>query len=190
VARSIDFNPPPVLLRSMSIRLSVCLIRQPSFITHTPKKHGYCSISTQLKFFLAKRNMSTITTHPSLRKVSTDNAPQAIGPYSQAIVSPPFVFVSGCLGFDPSTGAFVQGGVEAQTHQALQNLKSVIEASGSEVGKVVKTTVFLKDMNDFGKVNSIYQDFFGEHKPARSLVEVARIPRDGLFEIEAIASVL
>ncbi|KAI9510801.1 YjgF-like protein [Russula earlei] len=135
------------------------------------------------------RNMSSVTTHPSLRKVSTANAPQAIGPYSQAIVSPPFVFVSGCLGFDPKTGAFVDGGVEAQARQALQNLKSVIEASGSEVGKIVKTTVFLKDLNNFGAVNAIYQDFFGEHKPARSLVEVARIPRDGLFEIEAIGSI-
>jgi len=134
--------------------------------------------------------MSGITTHPSLRKVVTEDAPQAIGPYSQAIVNPPFVFVSGCLGFDPKTGTFVDGGVEAQTRQALQNLKSVVEASGSEVGKIVKTTVFLKDMNDFGTVNAIYEKFFGDHKPARSLVEVARIPRDGLFEIEAIASVV
>jgi 2-iminobutanoate/2-iminopropanoate deaminase len=105
--------------------------------------------------------MSVVTTHPTLVKVSTDSessepgsilvlmprsnriadAPQAIGPYSQAIVSPPFVFVSGCLGFDPKTGAFVDGGIEAQVHQALQNLKSVVEASGSEVGKIVKTTV-------------------------------------------------
>lgn len=143
------------------IRLSVHLVRQPSFIKHTSKNHRYCPIATQLKFFLAKHNMTNIATHPSLRKVTTDSvfacpllppqflmpsprttdAPQAIGPYSQAIVSPPFVFVSGCLGFDPDTGTFVEGGVEAQTHQALKNLKSVIEASGSEVGKVVKTTV-------------------------------------------------
>ncbi|KAI0066725.1 translation initiation inhibitor [Artomyces pyxidatus] len=133
--------------------------------------------------------MSTVTTHASLTKVSTEHAPAAIGPYSQAIISPPFVFISGCLGFDPKTGAFVPGGVEEQAVQALKNLKAVVEASGSEVGKVVKTTVFLKDMNDFGAVNKIYEDFFGEHKPARSLVEVARIPRDGLVEVEAIASV-
>ncbi|KAH9984080.1 translation initiation inhibitor [Russula compacta] len=134
--------------------------------------------------------MSSVATHRSLRKVSTENAPQAIGPYSQAIVSPPFVFVSGCLGFNPKTGAFVDGGVEAQTRQALQNLKSVVEASGSEVGKIVKTTVFLKDINDFGTVNAIYQEFLGTINPQGvSLVEVARIPRDGLFEIEAIASV-
>ncbi|KAI0292077.1 Endoribonuclease L-PSP/chorismate mutase-like protein [Multifurca ochricompacta] len=109
------------------------------------------------------------------------DAPAAIGPYSQAIVSPPFVFVS--------DRHIREGGVEAQARQALQNLKNVVEASGSEVGKIVKTTVFLKDMNDFGAVNMIYEQFFGQHKPARSLVEVARIPRDGLFEIEAIASV-
>jgi len=138
---------------------------------------------------LGIRNMSSITTHPSLRKVLTENAPQAIGPYSQAIVSPPFVFVSGCLGFDPKTGTFVEGGVEAQARQALQNLKSIVEASGSQVGKIVKTTVFVKNMDDFGSINAIYQEFFGEHKPARTLVEVSRIPRDALFEIEAIASV-
>jgi reactive intermediate/imine deaminase len=133
--------------------------------------------------------MSSVTTHHSLTKVSTEHAPAAIGPYSQAIVVHPFVFASGCLGFDPKTGAFVDGGVEAQTRQALQNLKNVVEASGSEVGKIVKTTVFLKDMNDFAAVNVIYAQFFGEHKPARSLVEVARIPRDGLVEVEAIASI-
>ncbi|KAI9441007.1 Endoribonuclease L-PSP/chorismate mutase-like protein [Lactarius indigo] len=115
--------------------------------------------------------------------------PPRLDQYSQAIVCSPFVFVSGCLGFDPSTNTFVEGGIEAQATQALQNLKSVVEASGSEVGKIVKVTVFLKDMNDFAAVNAIYARFFGTHKPARSLVEVARIPRDGLFEIEAIASV-
>ncbi|KAI0290626.1 endoribonuclease L-PSP [Multifurca ochricompacta] len=116
------------------------------------------------------------------------DAPAAIGPYSQAIVSP-------LSSLSPVASASTQdrhirrGGVEAQARQALQNLKNVVEASGSEVGKIVKTTVFLKDMNDFGAVNMIYEQFFGQHKPARSLVEVARIPRDGLFEIEAIASV-
>ncbi|ETW86401.1 hypothetical protein HETIRDRAFT_406527 [Heterobasidion irregulare TC 32-1] len=133
--------------------------------------------------------MSSVTSHPSLTKVSTEHAPAAIGPYSQAIVAHPFVFVSGCLGFDPKTGQFVAGGVEEQARQALLNLKAVVEASGSEVGKVVKTTVFLKDMNDFAAVNKIYESFFGDHKPARSAVEVARIPRDGLVEVEAIASV-
>ncbi|KAI0317248.1 Endoribonuclease L-PSP/chorismate mutase-like protein [Amylostereum chailletii] len=133
--------------------------------------------------------MTTVTTHPSLQKVSTQHAPAAIGPYSQAIIAPPLVFVSGCLGFDPKTGQFVAGGVEEQARQALANLKSVVEASGSELGKVVKATVFMKDMNDFAAVNKIYEEFFGEHKPARSAVEVARLPRDGLVEIEAIASI-
>ncbi|KAN0109287.1 Endoribonuclease L-PSP/chorismate mutase-like protein [Russula decolorans] len=133
--------------------------------------------------------MSSITTDPSLRKVSTENAPQPLGPYSQGIVSPPFVFVSGCLGLDPKTGNFVEGGVEAQTRQALRNLKGIVEASGSQVGKIVKTTVFVKDMNDFGAINAVYQEFFGEHKPARTLVEVPRIPRDALIVVEAIASV-
>ncbi|KAF8492327.1 Endoribonuclease L-PSP/chorismate mutase-like protein [Russula emetica] len=110
--------------------------------------------------------MSSITTDPSLRKVLTENAPQPLGPYGQGIVSPPFVFVSGCLGLDPKAGNFVEG-----------------------VGKIVKTTVFVKDMNDFGTINAIYQEFFGEHKPARTIVEVPRIPRDALIAVEAIASV-
>lgn len=142
------------------------------------------------------------------------DAPAAIGPYSQAVVAPPYVFISGCLGFDPKTAAFVPGGVEEQAKQALQNLKAIVEGSGSEVGKVVKVTVrsalrlsrkegvilipqamlfwvqvFMKDMNDFVAVNKIYEAFFGEHKPARSAVEVARLPRDALVEIEAIAAV-
>ncbi|THH18603.1 hypothetical protein EW146_g2425 [Bondarzewia mesenterica] len=139
--------------------------------------------------------MSTVTTHSSLTKVSTEHAPSAIGPYSQAIIAPPFVFISGCLGFEPKSGQFVPGGVEEQAKQALVNLKAVIEASGSEVGKVVKTTapnrlqVFLKNMDDFAAVNKIYGEFFGEHRPARSAIEVARIPKDGLVEVEAIASI-
>jgi len=163
------------------IRLGVGRVRQTCITKPAFSNHRYSLLRTL--------SMSSITTHPSLRKVSTKDAPQAIGPYSQAIVSPPFVFVSGCLGFDSTTGTLVDGGVEAQTRKALQNLKSIVEASGSQVGKIAKTTVFVKDMNDFEAINAIYQEFFGEHKPARSLVEVARIPRDALFEIEAIASV-
>ncbi|KAF8481547.1 YjgF-like protein [Russula ochroleuca] len=138
---------------------------------------------------LGAHNMSSITTHSSLKSISTENAPQAIGPYSQAIVSPPFVFVSGCLGFDAKTSTVAANGLEGQVHQALQNLKGIVEASGSQVGKIVKTTVFVKNLNDFGTINLIYEEFFGEHKPARSFVEVARLPRDALFEIEAIAIV-
>ncbi|EIW87245.1 YjgF-like protein, partial [Coniophora puteana RWD-64-598 SS2] len=119
--------------------------------------------------------------------VTSIGAPAAIGPYSQAIKAGDLVFVSGCIPLDPGTAQIVEGGIEAQTTQALKNLKAVVEASGSELGKVVKTTVFLKDMNDFVVVNGLYEKFFGNHKPARSAVEVARLPKDVLFEIECIA---
>ncbi|KAL0951921.1 hypothetical protein HGRIS_008575 [Hohenbuehelia grisea] len=131
--------------------------------------------------------MSNTTTHSSLNIVSTLNAPSAIGPYSQAIKAGDLVFCSGCIPLDPN-GTLIEGGVEQQTEQALKNLKAVVEASGSELGKVVKTTVFLKSMNDFVAVNGIYARFFGDHKPARSAVEVARLPKDVLVEIECIAS--
>jgi reactive intermediate/imine deaminase len=126
-------------------------------------------------------------THKSLKIVSTEHAPAAIGPYSQAIKVGDLVFLSGCIPLDPTNGQVISGGVEAQTEQALKNLKSVVEASGSSVGQVIKTTVFLKSMNDFVTVNGIYEKFFGNHKPARSAVEVARLPKDVLFEIECIA---
>ncbi|KAF7783956.1 hypothetical protein Agabi119p4_121 [Agaricus bisporus var. burnettii] len=122
---------------------------------------------------VTSRAMSTkVTTHESLKIVNTTQAPAAIGPYSQAI----------------KTMEIVQGGVEEQTKQALKNFKAVVEASGSELGKVAKTTVFLKNMNDFAAVNAVYAEFFGDHKPARSAVEVARLPKDVLVEVEAIVS--
>jgi len=127
-------------------------------------------------------------THPSLKPVSTSTAPSAIGPYSQAIKAGDLVFVSGCIPLSPSTAQIVDGGIVPQTQQALANLRAVLEASGSDIGRVVKTTVFLKNMNDFGTVNDIYAKFFGDHKPARSAVEVSRLPKDVLFEIECIAS--
>ncbi|KAF7792524.1 hypothetical protein EIP86_003565 [Pleurotus ostreatoroseus] len=114
-------------------------------------------------------------------------APAAVGPYSQAIKVGDMLFCSGALGLDPAAGKLVEGGVEAQAEQALKNLKAVLEAGGSEVGKVVKTTVFLANMDDFVPVNAVYSKFFGEHKPARSAVQVARLPLNALFEIEAIA---
>ncbi|KAF9011192.1 Endoribonuclease L-PSP/chorismate mutase-like protein [Cyathus striatus] len=134
-----------------------------------------------------RRNMS-VTTHSSLSVVSTDQAPAAIGPYSQGIRAGDLLFCSGCIPLDPKSMTVVEGGVEAQTARALANLKEVIVAGGGEVGKVVKTTVFLKDMNDFVAVNGVYAKFFGEHKPARSAVEVARLPKDVLVEVEAIVS--
>ncbi|KAJ6609365.1 Endoribonuclease L-PSP/chorismate mutase-like protein [Mycena sp. CBHHK59/15] len=135
----------------------------------------------------------------SLSIISTPNAPAAIGPYSQgwlvnqrircqAIKAGDLLFCSGCIPLDPSTAEIVSGGIEAQTEQALKNLKAVVEEGGSELSKVVKTTVFLKSMEDFGVVNGIYARVFGTHKPARSLVEVARLPKDVLVEVECIAS--
>ncbi|KAI0095142.1 translation initiation inhibitor [Irpex rosettiformis] len=130
----------------------------------------------------------SVNTHSSLTLVSTSAAPAAVGPYTQAVRVGDILYTSGSLGLDPATGKLVEGGVEAQAEQALKNLKAVIEAGGSEVGKVVKTTVFLANMDDFVPVNAIYAKFFGNHKPARSAVQVARLPLNALFEIESIVS--
>jgi reactive intermediate/imine deaminase len=131
-----------------------------------------------------------MSTHPTLIPVSTDAAPAALGPYSQAIKAGGLLFCSGCIPLDPATMQIVEGGIEAQTKQVLKSLKAVIEAGGSTTGKVVKTTVFLKNMNDFVTMNGVYSQFFEEHKPARSTVEVARLPKDVLVEIECIASLV
>jgi 2-iminobutanoate/2-iminopropanoate deaminase len=119
--------------------------------------------------------------------VHTDKAPKAIGPYSQAIRTDSMIYAAGQTGIDPATGDLIAGGVEEQTRQALTNLKNVIEAAGSSLGRVVKTTVFLKDMNDFAKMNAIYAEYFGENPPARSTIAVAGLPKGGLVEIEAVA---
>lgn len=118
--------------------------------------------------------------------ISTTAAPGAIGPYSQAVQIGEHVFTSGQLGLNPESGELAAG-IEAQTEQALRNLGAILEAAGTGLDKVVKTTVFLKDMNDFATVNAIYGRFFSEPYPARSAIEVARLPKDGLVEIEAIA---
>lgn len=119
--------------------------------------------------------------------VQTDKAPKAIGPYSQAIRIDSMVYTAGQIALDPATAELVAGGVEEQTRQVLNNLRNVLEAAGSSLDLVVKTTVFLKDMNDFPKMNSIYAEFFGENPPARSTVAVAGLPKGGLVEIEAVA---
>lgn len=121
--------------------------------------------------------------------ISTPKAPAAIGPYSQAVLVNGMLFTSGVIPIDPETNILVQGDVETQARQAIGNLKNLIEASGSSMEKVVKTTVFIKDMNDFGKINDIYKELFTSDFPARSCVEVARLPKDVLIEIEAIAVV-
>ena len=119
--------------------------------------------------------------------ISTDRAPKALGPYSQAIRANGFVFCSGQIPIDPAAGAVVATTVEDQTRQAITNLRQVLEAAGSGLDKVVKTTVFISDMNDFAAVNGVYAELFGDTKPARSCVQVARLPKDVKIEIEAIA---
>jgi 2-iminobutanoate/2-iminopropanoate deaminase len=119
--------------------------------------------------------------------VSTKDAPQAIGPYSQAIKANGFVFTSGQIALDPSTQQVVAGDVAAQTERVLQNVSEILEAAGSGLGKVVRSTVFLKSMNDFAAMNQMYAKYFSSAPPARSTVEVARLPKDVLVEIDVIA---
>jgi 2-iminobutanoate/2-iminopropanoate deaminase len=119
--------------------------------------------------------------------ISTDKAPKAIGPYSQAIRTDLLVYTAGQVGLDPATGELVPGGIEAQARQALTNLRNVLEAADSGLNFAVKTTVFLKDMNDFAKLNVVYGEFFPQNPPARSTVAVAALPKDALVEIECIA---
>lgn len=121
--------------------------------------------------------------------IQTDKAPKAIGPYSQAIRTDSMIYTAGQIALDPATMELVSGGIEEQTRQVLTNLRSVLEAAGTSIDKVVKTTVFLKDMNDFPKMNTIYAEFFGENPPARSTVAVAGLPKGGMVEIEVVALV-
>lgn len=118
--------------------------------------------------------------------ISTDQAPAAIGPYSQAVEVNGLVFTSGVIPIVPATGELVNGGIEAQAEQALSNLKALIQASGADIKNTVKTTVYIKNMDDFSTINDIYAKYFTSDFPARSCVEVARLPKDVLIEIEAI----
>ncbi len=119
--------------------------------------------------------------------IVTENAPKAIGPYSVGVKIGNFVYTAGQLGIDPVIGGFVEGGIEAQTRQALKNLKAVLEAGNSSLENVIKTTVFLRDMDEFAAMNAVYSEFFTENFPARSAVQVARLPLDAAVEIEAVA---
>jgi len=119
--------------------------------------------------------------------IGSAKSPKAVGPYSAGIKTEQFAFISGQLGLDPNTGDFSEGGVEGQTRQALLNLKNILADNGLSMANVVKTTVFLKDMQDFAKMNAIYAEFFPENPPARSTIQVAALPKAGLVEIEAIA---
>jgi 2-iminobutanoate/2-iminopropanoate deaminase len=128
--------------------------------------------------------------------VSTDRAPKAIGPYSQAVVldmsrpgSRQIAFLSGQIALDPASGQLVEGDIAAQTERVLENIKAVLEAAGASLGSVLKTTVFLKDMGDFSKMNEVYGRYFTENPPARSTVQAAKLPRDVMVEIDAIAAV-
>jgi 2-iminobutanoate/2-iminopropanoate deaminase len=123
----------------------------------------------------------------SRQVVHTEGAPRAIGPYSQAIIANGFVFCSGQIALDPATGELIEGDVAAQAERAIQNLRAVLEAAGSSLAHVVKTTVFLQDMADFAAMNAVYAQFFGESPPARSTVGNLALPRGARFEIEAIA---
>jgi len=118
--------------------------------------------------------------------IHTDKAPAAIGPYSQAVRIEDMLFTSGQLGTDPATGNLAEG-MEAQTEQSLRNIAAILEEAGLARTDVVKTTIFMKNMDDFGTVNQIYSAFFGDHRPARSCVEVAQLPKGGLVEIEVVA---
>ncbi len=121
--------------------------------------------------------------------ISTDNAPKAIGPYSQAVVYNGIAYISGQIPLDPATGQLIEGDIAAQTERVLESLKGVLEACGSSLGQVLKTTVFMKDMGEFPKMNEVYARYFTENPPARATVEAARLPRDVRVEIEAIAAV-
>lgn len=124
---------------------------------------------------------------PEKKIVTTDKAPRAVGPYSAAVSTGTMVFTAGQIGVDPATGAFVDGGIQPQTRQALTNLRAVLEAAGSGLDRVVKTTVFLQDMGEFALMNEVYAEFFTEGFPARSAVQVAALPLGAAVEIEAVA---
>lgn len=119
--------------------------------------------------------------------IVTDKAPKALGPYNVAIRTGKLVFTSGQVGLDPVTNTIVEGGIEAETRQVLTNLKNVLEAAGSSLDLVVKTTVFLRDMNDFARMNAVYAEYFTAGFPARSTVQVAALPRNAAVEIEVVA---
>lgn len=124
-----------------------------------------------------------------MKVINTPDAPKAIGPYSQAVIANGLLFTSGQIAINPKTNQIQATAIEEQTKQVMENLKALLAASNASFDKVVKTTIFLKDMNTFGTVNEIYGSYFANHKPARSTVEVARLPKDVLIEIELIAKI-
>jgi 2-iminobutanoate/2-iminopropanoate deaminase len=123
----------------------------------------------------------------TIKKIKTENAPAAIGPYSQAISAGKIIFVSGQLGLNPQTGKLAEGGIAAETKQAIENIKAVLTAAGSKLANVVKADVFLADMNEFSKMNEVYASYFSEPYPARATVAVKALPKDGRVEISVVA---
>jgi len=124
---------------------------------------------------------------PEKKIISTEKAPKAIGPYSQGVQFGNLIFTAGQLGLDPASGELIPGGIEMETRRALENIRQVLESSGSSLQCVLKTTVFLRDMKEFSRMNGIYNEFFSDDYPARTTVEVATLPRNGAVEIDAIA---
>jgi 2-iminobutanoate/2-iminopropanoate deaminase len=124
-----------------------------------------------------------------MKTIHTDDAPKAVGPYSQAIKAGDYLFLSGQVGINPVTGKLVEGGIEAQAKQVFENIRHVLKAKGLKLNDVAKSTVFLKNFDDFATMNGLYEAAFGEHRPARSTVEVARLPLDALIEVECIAHI-
>jgi 2-iminobutanoate/2-iminopropanoate deaminase len=148
------------------------------------KKLSTVFITALLTLFIAACHSSK-----SLVVVNSRDAPKVIGPYSQTIKTGNLIYTSGQIGLSPVTNALAGDDIAAQTHQAMDNLKAILTEAGSDMAHVIKVTVFLKDLNDYAKVNDIYKDYFPEVKPARSAVQVARLPKDALIEIECVAIV-
>ena len=128
-----------------------------------------------------------MSNHDQKEVLTSEKAPKALGPYSAGIRTGCFLFLSGQLGLDPSTGDFAEGGIESQTRQALLNIENILKDAGSSLADVVKTTVFLGDIGDFSKMNAVYAEFFKEDPPARSTIQAGALPKNGLVEIEVIA---
>lgn len=154
------------------------------------KRTALAAIAAAAIVPLAATMSCTLRQVTPMQTVQTSNAPAAIGPYSQAVVANGFVFTAGQVPFDPQSMQLVQGDIAAQTEQVMKNLQAILQQAGADLSTVVKTTVFLQDMNDFAAMNEVYARHFGDHKPARSTVQVARLPRDAQVEIEVVAVLL
>lgn len=144
-------------------------------------------MKTRVFFLLLTVLSINLFAQNKIRVVKTYDAPEAIGPYSQAIESNGFLFLSGQIAIDPSTNQIVGSNIESQTRQIFKNIRAVLKAAGTKINNVVKCTVFMTDLNEFNKMNKLYEEEFEGHKPARSTVQVARLPKDVLIEIECVA---